>query len=60
MLVVDHTYKFIHGMKIPHLTYCNNDQMDVAFTELYAMFKVVYLAGYISMDKSLMKRFPRT
>ena len=57
---MDHTYNFIHGMEILHLTCCNNDQMDVAFTELYAMFKVVYMAGYISMDKSLMKRFPRT
>ena len=37
-LVVDHTYKFIHGMTIPHLTYWTNAQMDVTFAKSYSMF----------------------
>ena len=31
MLVMDRTYKFTIGMKILHLTYFNDAQMDVLF-----------------------------
>ena len=41
MVVVDHTYEIIYGMKIPYLTYWNYAKINVALDNNMKSFKVM-------------------
>ena len=59
-LVVKRTYEFITGMTNLYSTYWTNAQIDVAFLEYHATFKVISLTWYLTMDKSIRKLSPHT